>query len=341
MHEGYDTYSSSIPCLHVPPARGADPPLGSDSARGLSSSAFTLPQLVDQTRLAFSSRRSNLADTHNAPRVLRGKLFHLSCLSTCLTFCFTFGIVIYQPINNFQQLTCTNKNTKFWVEISRDCVNGIVPTEMNYIWWTIHRHSTNFMLYIIIAINGVQIMYRPTYKVCLSPHQVQTTSLLKLTIRVHMSCPRDISCKMRSSTRSWSANCRGRLGFLFTRTQNCWVCPSSRVESYYFGRAKKAGQILVWGQEALSVDIRRGFHKMDKLGSMFLQTQMIFKCFDMRAKVAIWMIIWVTDHLNDSILARVYVLNLNCAIQVMVRSCFPNTHLSNHAAKLLYEWLDL
>ena len=84
-------------------------------------------------------------------------------------------------------------------------------------------------------------MYRPTYKVCSLPHQVQTTSLLKLTIRVHMSCPRDISRKTRSSTGSWSANCRGRLGFLFTRTQNCRVCPSSRVESYYFGGAKKAG----------------------------------------------------------------------------------------------------
>ena len=50
----------------VPPARGADPPLGSDSARGLSSSAFTLPQLADQIRLAFSSP-VKLADTHNAP----------------------------------------------------------------------------------------------------------------------------------------------------------------------------------------------------------------------------------------------------------------------------------
>ena len=37
------------------PSSRADPPLGSDSARGLSSSAFTLPQLADQTRLAFSS----------------------------------------------------------------------------------------------------------------------------------------------------------------------------------------------------------------------------------------------------------------------------------------------
>ena len=91
------------------PARGADPPLGSDSARGLSSSAFTLPQLADQTRLAFSSRRSNLADTHNAPRVLQGKLFHLSCLSTCLTFCFTFG-----NIPTYQQLSTTyQQNTKF------------------------------------------------------------------------------------------------------------------------------------------------------------------------------------------------------------------------------------
>ena len=30
--------------------------------------------------------------------------------------------------------------------------------------------------------------------------------------------------------------------------------------------------------------------------------------------------------------------NLNCAFQMMVRRCFPVTHLSNHAAKSLYEW---
>ena len=47
--------SLRLPRLHVAPARGADPPLGSDSARGLSNSTFTLPQLADQNRLAFSS----------------------------------------------------------------------------------------------------------------------------------------------------------------------------------------------------------------------------------------------------------------------------------------------
>ena len=57
------TYSASknnavdtqLPRLHVAPARGADPPLGSDSARGLSSFLFTLPQLADQTCLVFRS----------------------------------------------------------------------------------------------------------------------------------------------------------------------------------------------------------------------------------------------------------------------------------------------
>ena len=47
---------SYLPCLHVAPARGSDPPLGSDSARGLPSSPFTLPQLAAQTRLVFRSR---------------------------------------------------------------------------------------------------------------------------------------------------------------------------------------------------------------------------------------------------------------------------------------------
>ena len=32
---------------------------------------------------------------------------------------------------------------------------------------------------------------------------------------------------------------------------------------------------------------------------------------------------------------------LNCEIQMMVRKCFPVMHLSNHAAKSLYECLDL
>ena len=33
--------------------------------------------------------------------------------------------------------------------------------------------------------------------------------------------------------------------------------------------------------------------------------------------------------------------NLNCAIEMMVRRCFPVTHLSNHAAKLPYECFDV
>ena len=70
------------------------------------------------------------------------------------------------------------------------------------------------------------------------------------------------------------------------------------------------------------------------------------ECFNMRAKCIIIMIIRVTV-----ILMMVYwpvctqisitKSNLNCSIQMMVRRCFPVTHLSIHAAKLPCECLDL
>ena len=85
----------------------------------------------------------------------------------------------------------------------------------------------------IIAIKCVQIML---YTVCSLPRS--SDSDLQY---IHMSCPRDIIRKTRSSTGSWSANCRGRLGFLFTRTQNSRVCPSSRGRILLFWRGKKDG----------------------------------------------------------------------------------------------------
>ena len=66
-----DAYPSSrallpmliLPRLHVTPARGADPPRVSDSARGLSSVAFTFAP----ARGADSPRGVKFCHTHNAP----------------------------------------------------------------------------------------------------------------------------------------------------------------------------------------------------------------------------------------------------------------------------------
>ena len=175
---------------------------------------------------------------------LRGKLFHLSCLSTRPTFCFTLGIVIYTNLST----TFSNLPTKT-LNLSGDI-------ERLRVWyserkWTIYDEPFIGIQRISCSVynNCNKLCTDYIYTVCSSPRS--SDSDLQYVHNLVMSCPRDISCKTRSSTGSWSANCRGRLGFLFTHTQNCCVCPSSRVESYYFGGAKKAGQTRLAGLEKL------------------------------------------------------------------------------------------
>ena len=54
-----------------------------------------------------------------------------------------------------------------------------------------------------------------------------------------------------------------------------------------------------------------------------------------------WMIIRMTVFWTVCTQNYIAMRNLKCAIQMMVRRCFPVTHLSNYAAKSPYECLDL
>ena len=80
------------------------------------------------------------------------------------------------------------------------------------------------------------------------------------------------------------------------------------------------------------------------------QKTRVYDCFHTSAKCAIWMIIlnyaiWMiirmTVFWTGCMQIYIAMINLNCAIQMMVRRCFLVTHLSNHAAKSPYECLDL
>ena len=80
----------------------------------------------------------------------------------------------------------------------------------------------------------------------------------------------------------------------------------------------------------------------DKLLRATLNKWNIFRLFWHESKVrnlndhsncAIWLIIRMTVFFTMCMQNYIAMRNLNCAIQMMVRRCFPVTYLSNHAAK--------
>ena len=69
--------------------------------------------------------------------------------------------------------------------------------------------------------------------------------------------------------------------------------------------------------------------------------KLVSDCFHTRAKCTIWIIIRMMVFWTMCTPNYIAIRHLKCAIQMTVRRCFPLPHLSNHAAKSLYECLDL